>query len=71
MTNTELLKKKIEDSGMTMVAIAKKTGIKRETLYNKLSGRSEFTASEMVALSQVLRLTMEDRDAIFFAQMVE
>lgn len=71
MTNTDLLREKIEDSGMTVVAIAKKAGIKRETLYNKMSGRSEFTASEMVALSRVLRLTMEERDAIFFAQMVE
>lgn len=71
MTNSELLREKIDESGMTMVAISKKTGIKRETLYNKLSGKSEFTASEMVALSQVLRLTMEERDAIFFAAMVE
>lgn len=71
MTDTELLRKKIDDSGMTIVAISKKTGIKRETLYNKLSGKSEFTASEMVALSNVLQLGMEDRDRIFFAALVE
>lgn len=71
MTNTDLLKKKIKESGMTMVAIAEKTGIKRETLYNKLSGKSEFMASEMVALSSVLRLSLEERDAIFFASEVE
>ena len=66
MTNSELLKEKIEESGMTMVAIARKTGIKRETLYNKLSGKSEFTASEIVAMSKVLRLSVEEREAIFF-----
>lgn len=71
MTNSELLKEKIEESGMTMVAIARKTGIKRETLYNKLSGKSEFTASEIVAVSKVLRLSVEEREAIFFAAMVE
>lgn len=71
MTNLELLKEKIEESGMTMVAIARKTGIKRETLYNKLSGKSEFTASEIVAMSKVLRLSVEEREAIFFAAMVE
>ena len=71
MTNTDLLKKKIKESGMTMVASAEKTGIKRETLYNKLSGKSEFMASEMVALSSVLRLSIEERDAIFFASVVE
>lgn len=71
MTNSELLKEKIEESGMTMVAIARKTGIKRETLYNKLSGKSEFTASEIVAMSKVLRLSVEEREAIFFAAMVE
>ena len=36
MTNTDLLKKKIKESGMTMVAIAEKTGIKRETLYDAI-----------------------------------
>ena len=71
MTDFDLLKEKIKDSGMTMVAIAKKTGILRETLYNRLNGIGDFTASEMLALSDVLRLSNKERNAIFFARKVE
>lgn len=71
MTNFALLKSKIDDSGMTMVAIAEKSGILRETLYNRLKGVGDFTASEMMAISDTLRLTNQERDAIFFAREVE
>lgn len=66
MVNTRLLEETIHNSGMTMVAIAEKTGILRETLYNKLRGTSEFKASEISNLSKVLRLSAEERDNIFF-----
>lgn len=57
MINTKLLEKKISDSGMTMVSLAEKTGILRESLYNKLKGNTEFKASEISSLSKVLRLS--------------
>ena len=66
MINTKLLEKKISDSGMTMVSLAEKTGILRESLYNKLKGNTEFKASEISSLSKVLRLSNRERDAIFF-----
>lgn len=65
MINTKLLEKKISDSGMTMVSLAEKTGILRESLYNKLKGNTEFKASEISSLSKVLRLSTRERDAIF------
>ncbi len=71
MTDTIKLKQAIKDSGMTIVAIAEKAGILRETLYNKINGESEFKASEISALSKVLNLSNEERDAIFFANEVE
>ena len=71
MTDFELLREKIRDSGMTMVAIAKKSGILRETLYNRLNGVGDFTASEMMALSETLNLSNNERDEIFFARKVE
>ena len=49
-----------------MVAISEKSGILRETLYNKLKGLSEFKASEITALSNVLNLSSKERDEIFF-----
>lgn len=65
MADIELLKNKIESSGMTMTSVAKKSGIVRETLYNRLNGIGEFTASEIVGLSKTLRLSVEERDQIF------
>ena len=71
MTDLELLKKKIYESGMTMIAISKKTGIVRETLYNRLKGKGEFNASEIVALTKVLEMSKTERDEIFFDEKVE
>ena len=64
MANVELLKKKISDSGMTVSAIADKSGILRETLYNRMKS-GNFYASEIVALTNELRLTRKERDDIF------
>ena len=65
MADVELLKNIIENSGMTMSSIASKSGIVRETLYNRLNGVGEFTASEIVGLSKALRLSIIERDQIF------
>lgn len=71
MVNITELKKEIENSGMTMVSIASKSGISRETLYNRLAGKGEFTASEIAGLTTSLHLSRMQRDYIFFNQMVE
>lgn len=65
MPNVEKLKEKIKDSGMTVTAIAEKSNMLRETLYNRLDGRGEFKASEIVSLSDTLRLTKSEREDIF------
>ncbi len=70
MVNLEKLRARIDNSGMTMVAVAKQTGITRETLYNRLSRKGEFTASEIAALTDVLKLTKKEREEIFFAKYV-
>lgn len=66
MTNISDLKEKIKNSGMTMTSIARKSSISRETLYNRLNGIGEFTASEIVGLTNALKLTRQERDNIFF-----
>lgn len=68
MVDIEKLKKNIECSGVTMSALASNSGIERTTLYNRLAGIGEFTASEIDGLSRALRLTKPQRDAIFFAK---
>ena len=70
MTNIKKLKECIRDSGMTMVAIAEKTGILRETLYNRMK-TGDFKLSEICSLSVVLQLDKDKRDEIFFTNESE
>lgn len=65
MVRLDELKKQIDNSGMTMKAISDKSGIRRETLYNRLDGIGEVTASEMVGLTKALKLSKSQRDYIF------
>lgn len=71
MSDINMLKKKIDESGMSIIAIAEKSGMVRATLYNRLKGVSEFKASEITNLSNTLHLTAGERNKIFFAQKVE
>lgn len=67
MVNVELLREKIDQSGMSITFISEKCGISRETFYNRME-KPDFKASEIVSLTNVLRLSREDRDLIFFNQ---
>lgn len=66
LVNLKLLKEKISNSGLKMTSLSKMTEIKRETLYNRLLGKGEFTASEIVSMTNALRLTKDEREKIFF-----
>lgn len=68
LVDINALKEKIKDSGMTITAISKKSGILRETLYNRINGIGEFTASEIVGLTQALHLSKSERDQIFLGK---
>lgn len=65
MTDVVALRKYIDDSGMTVTAVAEKAGILRETLYNRMK-TGDFKLSEICALVRVLRLNNDERDRIFF-----
>ena len=66
MADIALLKERITESGMTMVNIAKRAKMCRVTLYNRLNGKGEFTAPEIVGLTGALNLSKADREKIFF-----
>ena len=70
MTNTELLKKTINESGMTIVFLADKLDISREAFYMKLNGKTEFKASEIFSLRRLLGLSSRQTEAIFFCTKV-
>ena len=69
MRNTELLEKKIEESGYKRNYIAKAIGLKSTFgLANKINNVTEFKASEINILCDLLKIeTAEEKEAIFFA----
>ena len=70
MTNTELLKDKIEQSGYKKSYIAKAIGLKSTYgLSLKINNETEFKASEINALCELLKIdSLEEKQRIFFAQ---
>ncbi len=72
MTNTELLNKAIQDSGMLRSYIMRCVGIKSyATLRAKIENESEFSASEINKLCEILHLDKKQREEIFFAKSAE
>lgn len=70
MTDIRELRRCIEEHGMSITFVAEKTGILRETLYNRMK-TGDFKISEISALSQLLNLSRDERDTIFFAMNSE
>lgn len=69
MTNTALLEEKIDASGYKKSYIAKAIGLKSTAgLANKVRNITEFTASEINVLCDLLKIeSLEERHVIFFA----
>ena len=70
MTNTQLLREKMEQSGYKLRFIASQVGLTYQGFLNKLNNRKEFKASEIKALSDLLKLTEAERTAIFFFRLM-
>lgn len=71
MTNTTLLKKKIDSSGYKVIFLAEKVGLTPQGFYKKLKDGSEWTFSQVMILKDLLYLTNEEVDSIFFNEKVE
>ena len=61
----------ISASGKTIKSIALKMGLSRQSLYLKMNGKREFKASEVYKLCEILRLTNEEKERIFFTNEVD
>lgn len=67
MTNTNLLRQKIEESGLKLQFIADKLGISRATLTAKINGTSEFNQTEIQTLCDLLNIkSLKEKNSIFF-----
>lgn len=71
MVQTNILEKKIIDSGITNTFISKKLGITTRTFDNKKHNVTKFRAAEITVLQYLLRLNDTEVDDIFFANEVE
>lgn len=69
--NNSLLYSKIDSSKLSKSYIAESLGLTRQGLYNKLNGESEFKGSEIKKLSDLLNLSDQEKEDIFFADFVD
>lgn len=72
MTNTELLKAKIQESGLKMSFIADALGISRQLLWKKVNNLTPFNQYEIEKLCKLLKITsLREKERIFFAPIVD
>ncbi len=67
MTNGSLLKEYAKDKNITLNELANAIGLTRQGLSKKITNRSEFKVSEVMRLSEILGLTEEQKQSVFFA----
>lgn len=71
MTDTKRFEIILLEKGKTKKDIAKLLSLSLQTIYNKINNVVDFKGREIVAISEFLKLTNKERDAIFFAVNVE
>lgn len=64
MTDTNRLKAKIIESGLTQAKVAKMLGISYQSLSYKINNRVDFKATEINRLCKILNIS--DKDDYFF-----
>lgn len=70
MTNTELLEKKIQESGKKKGYLAGKVGLSLGGFYNCCNNKAEWKASQIEILCEELGIVdLEERQEIFFAKV--
>lgn len=62
------LKEAIDKKGRTVTWLANEIGISREGLHKKIRGETEFKASEIVRIKELLYLTDCEVKTYFFAK---
>lgn len=70
MTNTDLLRERIDESGYRLRYIADRMGMSYAVFLKRVYGTTEFKQSEIERLSAILKLSKRDRNDIFFPDFV-
>lgn len=72
MTNVDLLKKKINLSGLKIGFIAEFVGISRQLLWKKVNNKTPFDQYEIEKMCTILGIkTLVEKEKIFFAPDVD
>ena len=71
MTDTKKLEAMLITKGKTKTDIARLINRSLQTVYNKMNNIVDFKGKEIIAISEYLKLTNKERDAIFFAKQVD
>jgi len=67
MTNTGLLREKIDASGYKLAYVASQCNLSYQGFLKKMKGQTEFKVNEVQALKELLDLSSQDANEIFFA----
>lgn len=67
MTDTRKLRAALALNGITAGDLAEKIGLSKQSMSYKMNNLREFRVKEITAISEVLNLSLEEREAIFFA----
>lgn len=71
MTDGKRLKDIIKQRGVKLGFLCEQLKLSRATFRGRLANKTEFTASEILILSDILNLDANERDSIFFAHQSE
>lgn len=66
MTDSNKLMELIKKKGYNVRKLANALGISHQALYQKINNKREFKTSEILKIQELLKLTNEERDQIFF-----
>lgn len=67
MFNSNILKAKIIEKGISSIKLCSEMGICEATFYRKIARGGDFSRFEIEKITKILQLTSEERDLIFFA----
>ena len=67
MFNKSKFKAKIVENNLSLAKVAELLGINEATLHRKMNGVSDFSRSEIQLLRQILNMSSNESEEIFFA----
>lgn len=71
MTNYAKLRGLMAERGMEVSRLASILGISRQAMSDKINGRSKISLLDAQKISAALNMTKDERDAIFFSELVK